>query len=212
MNTRKIRKIQAPNAIIINREFSHHAFALYVELRIKAFNNKVKIYPTELKSGLGWTDNRRLKKYLGELYDFGLIDVEFNRIDTYRPIECNLTPIRKDEHFTQVDVQTIDKIRKCTTNVRVVGRKTPQHLCEVALRLFYYYEKNYNEEFGKAFPTYEQINEHTRIHATYVKALNTTFHNNGVVSVEIGKYYNQELDDVIITRRAGNQYIPICIR
>lgn len=211
MDSKKIRRIQVPNSLIVDRDFSHYAFALYIELKIKSYNDKVNIYPMSLKEGLGWTDNRTLKKHFKELYDNNLVDIEIQRIVNTKPIECNITPIG-DDKFTQVDVHTIQKIKDCTNSIIMKGKKKPQNLTEMGLRLFYYYEKNYNEAYGKAFPTYENINEDTKIHPSYIKALNTVFHENGIVSVELGQYYSQELDDTIVTRRAGNTYIPICIR
>lgn len=205
---KKIRRIQIPNKIIIDRAFPHNAFGLYVELKMRAFNNKVEVMPMKLKETLGWKDNRKLKKYLKTLYNFGLIDKQVDRINNYKLLNISLTSIG-EEYFTQVDVNTIRKIKESVRSVKLLRKGKPKDVHEIALRLFYYYEKNYNRDFGKAYPTYEQINKDTRIHSDYIMSINEEFHKNGLVIVRTGEWYK---DDNLEMKRKGNQYIPICQR
>ena len=212
IDSKKIRRIQVPSHLIVDRNFSHEAFALYVELKRSSFNNNVNTYPIKIKNNIGWIDNRRLKKYLKTLYDYGLINEEIDRIVNHKPLSLSIKDIVSGESFTQVDVNTLDKIKECTKSVEITGKKLPQNVYEIALRLFYYYEKNYNEDFGRAFPTYEQINTDTKIHNTYIKAINTVFDINDIVKVRVGGYYSKEIDNELMIQRTGNQYIPLCIR
>lgn len=209
---KKIRRIQVPNHLIVNRDFPHDAFALYVELKRSSFNNKANVYPIQLKNKIGWTDNRKLKRYLKILYDYSLIDQEIDRISNHKPITLLIKDIACGEEFTQVDVLTLDRIKECANTVKITGKSELQNVYEIALRLFYYYEKNYNEDYGRAFPTYEQINKDTKIHHTYIKAINTIFDENDIVRVRLGEYYTKEIDHETVIQRAGNQYIPMCIR
>ena len=212
MKEKTIMKVQIPNDIIINREVDHATFFLYVELKRAFYKGKLVVYPYSLKEALGWKDNRKLKSHFNKLYELGLIKNEVNRINPSRPIDVELTEGALNSDYTQVDIETLDKIKRHTSLVVMPGRKNFRDVQDSATRLFYYYEKNYNHDYGKAFPTYLQISEDTRIHSSYIQAINEVFDRSGLVKIRKGTFYQKLVDGRNIVQKSGNEYRPVCQR
>ncbi|WFD09039.1 hypothetical protein [Tepidibacter hydrothermalis] len=211
---KKIKKIQVPNSLILDKRISHNAFALYVILKNFSFNDNVNIYPTKLLKAIEWKDMRTLKKYLEILNDLKYINMITSKIVKYECIKLTIRGVEND--FTQVDINTMYKIIECTLRVPIKGNDNEievKNLKEMALRLFYYYEKNYNTLLGKAFPSYRKTSEELCIGKSYISALNDIFNKNDIVKVKKGNWVETEYEDgVILPRRMCNEYIPICSR
>lgn len=206
------KRIRIPLQLISNRDFPHDAFALLVELKIRAIDNKVGFYTRDLRQSLRWTDNRRVKRYFKILFDMGLIDREITTFAGFQRNELTLIDMDAGDSFTQVDVGTIEKIRAVSQLVTVAGRDKKLDVYSSALRLFYYYEKNYNTAYGKAFPTYEQIGKDTKLSPPYIKGINDVFHESGIVKIKIGEGYLDTENGHQVFRKQGNEYIPMCLR
>lgn len=202
-------KIQVPNKLIMNKEILHGAFALYVEMKKYWNNNKANIYIPVIMKKMSINDTRTFKKYYNSLYKFGYIKEEMKRVPTTM-LGVHFTPIQEEEGYTQVDVVTLKRIKEVTLHTNIGGKDRDTY--SIGLRLFYYYEKNYNLSYGRAFPTYEQIKKDIKIHSLYIKGINTLFHNSKLVEVEIGGWYEKEIEGIVFTQREGNKYIPLCIR
>lgn len=213
-----VKRIQVPNKYIDNKKFHFNAFYLYVNLKMICVNNHVKIYSKKLLDNLGWSLNT-FKKYLKILKQEGLVTYNFESLPIHKPIELDISPIvskpkTKEDYFTQVDINTIQRIlfyaketkfkkydKVSKKNIKIVKDEK-----EKALKLFYVYEMYYNESIGVSFPSYETIKEATGYNNTYIKAINTMFNKNDLVSVMIGDR-NKETN-----QREKNNYIPICNR
>lgn len=204
-----IKRIQITHEILVNRQIPHEAIYLLIHIKNKASNNHVRIYSSKLINELNWKDTRTLKKYLNILYDIGEIDTQYKTLPKHKPLEFNINPIGK--HFTQVDIDTINKIKELCqeTPLIVKGKETILNLQEMSLRLFYLYEKYYNKQKGKAYPEYKQIVQDTGMSSKHIKVINDWLELNGILEIEHGEYYVNEDEE---TRKGRNQYIPICNR
>lgn len=210
--SKKIQKIQIENEMIIDTEIPHSAFAMFVELKMKSYNNVTELYIPILMQKLGWKDKRTLKKNINILIDKGYIVNDINRLIMNKPIRFELKKI--EGYYTQVDIHTLKKIRSVTRDkLEVIGVKEKVDVYDRALRLFYYYEKNYNINYGKAFTPYELIIEQTKIHSTYIKTINNLFSKSKLVAIVLGEWYEKEIDDgMFIPQKSCNEYIPLCNR
>lgn len=203
MQNTYIKRIQIPTHIIRNSLISSNAIYLYIILKTMTSSLKVVAYSSTILERTLWTDRRTLKKYLQELKHNSLISYDFDKFPINKPLLLNITPIEKEEHFTQVDVDTIQKIISATNDVLVNNK--PQDLKETAIRLFYLYESYYNTNYDIAYPSYTVINKETRIKHQTIKILNDVFHANGIVKVNYGEKSEWN-------RNKNNTYVPICNR
>jgi hypothetical protein len=180
---KKISRIEAPFSLICNKDISCKAFYLYIILRL-TYNDttqNINIYPKNLLQKLNWKDNKTLKKYLKELKDNNYITYDFTDLPIKKePIQIYLTQNKLDKEYSEVDRDTIQQIIDCCSNTIIKSKdkitnkiiKTTIDLKEHGLRLFYFYEKNYNQKCGYAYPTYQEIFKNTGVRSTYIKALN----------------------------------------
>ena len=222
INLKKIKRIQVPNVLIKQHikkktickqiKLSHKAFYLYITLKTVCINNIVHIKNINLLNLLNWKDTRLLKTYLKELnmsniitYDFGLEKLSKNQILT---INIIYNVAKFDKAFTQVDVDTINKIKYLTNNIThtyTVNKVTYTkyvNLIPQAIRLFYYREMDYNLRLSKSYKTtIKQIG----IRDEDIAILNNIFNEHDIVKCISGKY---KLDKT----RECNQYIPYCSR
>lgn len=210
LNNKHIRRIQVPNILIVNRKLSHSVLELYVELALRTTKGDVsRLLVYELKQ-MGWKDNRTIKRNIEILYNLSLINKKIDRLPNNKSLDIKLI---KPTSFTQVDVHTIQLIRKYSQEVKIKHQKPNARIFGTALRLFYYYEKNYNYNYGYAFPTYEDIKKDTGLHSSYIKGLNDMFQEKGLVDIKIGEQFiivNKNGSREI--RKKTNIYIPKCNR
>lgn len=218
MNKEKIKKIQVPYELIINPDVPAYATYLYIHLKMICNNNHVRIYIEKFKSEnyLNWKSTQTLKKYLTYLKNNNYIIYDFENLPKGKPLEIDILPITKDKMYVQLDVNIISKIQEFATKTEIIISKNNikqliiSDCKEMAVRLYYFYVKNYNLEIGKSFPSYKEINEATGISLQYIKALNNMFKKNKLLKITIGKWYEQEDDDGFKYRkRERNSYIPI---
>ena len=210
---KKIKRIQVPNFLIKDAEFPHESFYLYVVLKMSCVYNVINIKTSTLMDKLKWSKIGTLKKHLLILQEKELIDFGFEAIPKHVPMEITINSF--NESFTQVDVTTINKVCELAeevTMIRYTKNKTKIEvvvdLKEMALRLFYYYEHQYNEEFDKAFPSFRTTNEDTGIGTAHIKAINDLFDYNGTVEIQNGKWYKKDGQML----KTCNNYKPVCQR
>jgi hypothetical protein len=215
-----VKRIQVPNKYIDNKKFHFNAFYLYVNLKMICVDNHVKIYSKKLLEKLDWT-KYSLKVYLNVLIQENLILFDFNDLPIHNPIELNIEPIntnpaKKEDYFTQVDVETIKKIFESARKVKYKtkdGKTELKDEKEKALKLFYLYEMYYNENYNKSFINYDGIYNATGYKNNTIKNINNMFHKNHLVDVMLGDWYEKEIDeDVYTPTRERNNYIPNCNR
>lgn len=217
-----MKRIQIPTDIIRNPLVSHNTIYLYLILKTMTSSLKVTAYSTTILEKAQWNDRRTLKKYLLELKQKELISYNFNDFPINKPLLIEITPILKGTQFTQVDIETIQRIIDVAKNIpidiltetdnqntqdkqSVKQFKYNPDLKEMAIRLFYLYESYYNINFNVAFPSYRVINSDTKISNTYIKILNKIFNDNELVIVN----YGQKID---WNKKSNNTYVPICDR
>lgn len=211
---KRVQRVQIHNSLIVDAEIPQPAFALFIELKMKSYEDVAELYLPILMQKLGWKDKRTLKKNVDILMEKGYITNKVGRLVATKPVRFELKPIGDGEAFTQVDIYTLKKIRSATRDkIEVGGVKGLTDVYDRALRLFYYYEKNYNPNYGKAFTPYEMITKETKIHSTYIKAINDLFIKNKLVAIMGGTWYEKEIEDgLFIPQKSCNEYIPICNR
>lgn len=237
---KEVKKIQVPYSLIDNTIKKQHApyqaLYLYVILKSVCKNNHVNIYVEKLKSEdyLDWKSTKTLKKYLDYLKDNKYIIFDFETMPKHKPLQIDIIPIKeipkkdnRENHFVQISVEYIKNIiTKCKCiKIEYINKKTGEiinktyNLKEMALKLFYYYRKMYNDEYRYACPSYKQTYEATGISREYINILNNFFSDNGLVEVQQGKWYspNKETECENETdnkeeksnpRRERNRYIP----
>jgi hypothetical protein len=179
-------------------------------LKMSCVNNQVNIYTENLKKKLNWKTTKTLKKYLCWLKDHKYIDYNFQELPRQHPIKLVIRKLIIDkenknntEQFIQVSVDAINKI------INTMQQNNLLKLKEMAIRLYYYYVKQYNIDIGSAFVSYEIINKDTGISNQCVKQLNDIFQKNKIVKVVHGKWYKVEIsEDTYRLRREVNKYVP----
>lgn len=205
--TKQISRTQVPNSLIIDWNISHEEFLLYTILKLHLITKEkiVTIIGRDLKSALGWKDTRTLKKYLLSLDKKGCIKILNNfRVNS----KCRIyVECYEDEPFTQVATHKVHKI--------LHGAQSVQHRGEIrdmrapCIRLFYYYEKNYNYDLEKSFPSYEKISEDLGMDSSYISSLNSHLEKKGEIRIEKGRYYStKDGKGNQIVRRHVNNYFP----
>lgn len=199
-----IWKIRVNNTILTDVGLTHKAFYLYVVIKQLAQKNKtLYVYKEELMDALYWKKNSTLKSYLLELKNCKIIKYSFNDLPKNKPLKIEILTNEVD-NYTQVDTETIDRIKIHTKSI-VLDDKVSD-LKELAIRLFYVYEKYYNKKEGYARPPYKIIKDCIKTTDRYIKILNTVFAENNIVQIRIGKKYDNS------NMRMNNTYIPMCNR
>lgn len=147
---KKNYNLQVKNEIIKDPNLSAEAFRLYLEfILIYGWQNNIAISSKKLRERLGWKDKRKLKKYLLELYEFGLIDTEYATLPKGSPL--TLTPLNlvqiNQGNFTQLPQQVLD---------------WTSEIGEIGVRLLYLYchytnKTSPDKRDWRAFPSFETI-------------------------------------------------------
>lgn len=201
--------VRIPNNIIVDQKINSREFMLYAVLRWKLELNEDKITfdeGRELKQALRWKDTRTISKYLKQLEKKGHIEIlEGYRANTKLEIRVETYP--KDS-FTQIPSKHFREIYHGTKEV--FCDNSVKDIADSSLRLYYFYEKNYNYELKKAFPSYKTINKTLGISYAYVSCINKTLERLGVLVVKEGDVYNKmDEEKVLETRKTNNSYIPL---
>lgn len=168
----------------------------------------VRAYSSTILEKAKWNDRRTLKRYLYNLKQNNLITYDFTTLPINKALVINILSIPDEDHFTQIDIDTIQKIINFCSNIEIKNKDNKLisiDLKEMGIRLFYLYESYYNDNIGYAFPTYEQINHDTGISNIYIQILNDIFNKNKLVIVNYGEKKDND-------RRYNNTYIPVCDR
>lgn len=214
----KIKKIQVPYELLENKNIPHHAVYLYIILKTVCVDNHVNIYGTKLRSEkyLDWKTPKTLKKYLHILKEHGYITYEFDDLPKRKAIELDICPLHKQQMYIQVSTEAINGVKECTKVTPIKKKKEGVELeiledCkEMAVRLYYFYTKMYNDDIGKAFPSYKEITNKIGISGQYIKVINTLLKKKKLLEVTIGKWYEQQDEDgYIIRKRERNSYKPL---
>lgn len=212
-------RIQVPYSMLLNPDVPHNAIYLYVIIRNSCTDNNLKIYTEKLKSEkyLNWKSTETLTKYLKYLKEHNYIDYNFIKLPKHKPLELIILPIPKEENYTEISRKAISMIKEKAQNIEFITKKknksitTYRYCVEIAMRLYYFYVKNYNFNEECAFPSYLGITKDTGISSIYIKAINTMFHKNKIVDVKIGEFKDilkQETGDIKFMRER-NTYIPL---
>ena len=211
----KVSRIQIDNSIIIDDDITHNAFGLYVLLKglsyIKDDSRIVSCNIGKIKDIAGWKDNRTLRSHFGKLEQLKLITKAPKEYRVNSIVKVKFTDRVQAIGFTQVDRDTVCSIIELTKSIQ--SGKRCINMFGMALRLFYYYEKNYNQSYAKAFPSYEAIRRDTGISYNNIKQLNDYFDKNRIVIVSQGAFVDKENQFGEKSKsRQSNTYIPICNR
>lgn len=224
--TEKVKRIQIQNKYINNKDFHFNSFYLLIILKMVCVNNHVNIYSTTLLPKLNWT-RKTLKKYLDILRSENLIIYTWNSLPIHNPIELDIVPVKHnsknaDDYYTQVDIDTINRIIENTQAVKYKEKNRTSSKLETierdekekSVKLFYLYEMFYNVNLGKAFISYTNIQDATKFSNTSIKKINSIFNRKGLVNIDIGEWFelNDKDGNYIKKIRGRNNYIPLCNR
>jgi len=208
-------KVRIDDRITDDSLLTNKAYYLYTYLKLYAKGNQyVYIYLNELMELLQWKDKKTVKKYLIELkklkyiyYDFG----EENSFPINQPLHINILQSEHNETFTQIDINTIQKLQNIGKEIEVINYKDKNKniiisdLKEITLRLFYLYEKNYFRKEGNGTKiAYAKLGYVTKCSDKNIKAINNTLVKRNMLEVIVGKRHNTN------SRRTVNEYKPIC--
>jgi hypothetical protein len=164
----------------------------------------------KLKEYLDWKSTKTLKKYIEFLKENNFITYNSDSLPKNKPLELDIIPLKdiikidnKKTLFTQINKDIIKTVIELAKSVLVYKKdkvtkketKEYQDLKEMALKLFYFYNKMYNTDAKYAFPSYLEINLMTGISKSYIAILNKFFSKNKIVDIDIGEYYLKEIEE-----------------
>lgn len=184
------------------------AFYLYICLKIHGkYADTLRIHNVEIKEFTKW-DNRTIKKYLKELKEKKYInytlplDEKGNEIIVIsNPINIYIYPLEDKIEFSYVDEDILRMINNSTDKICVDKMRTSENGKEIAVRLYYLYEKYYNKKFNTpAILSYQQIKNIVGGNFNKIIAINKILSDNGLL--EIIRRANKNI-------HVANHYYPI---
>ena len=195
--------VSIPHQLIVDKSISTIEFYLYFLLK-KHMNHstwKTKTSQHMLKKNLNIADNRTLIGKLRKLKESKYIDYNFDKFPNKAEfIEIKIINLKSQ--YESLDLELYEQINK-VINIDLL----PQ-----AIRLIYYYIKNYNPDFdsmgikGLACPSYTEINKECKIKLNDITVINNIFHENMICEVIEGEWYLSEYFNKPMKGR--NRYIP----
>lgn len=203
----KIREIHIPNKIIYNYKdnpdsVSQQAFGLFVGLKVLSFNNIYNNTTDKLLTFTKWTDIDTLKKYINELTNKQFIEHNYKSLPKTDNIKIEILNIIP---FTKVDINTVNRIIELTSSIHIKGNQSASNYNSIALRLFYYYKKQYNKKNKCAFPSYKTIHDSLGISSNQIAILNKIFEDNNLLIIKHGKWDEGSGSK----KKNNNKYIPL---
>lgn len=201
--------IRIPTSVIMGQGIdTQEAFGLYVILKsmTKGASHKITIKGGDLAKRVGIKDSRTIKNRLEILEAEGLVSM--SRV--YRAnanIDFMVNPL-SGETFTQIDSTTFHKI--CLFSKYSISKGVTKDRMNYALRLYYYLAHRYNPEYGRAFPSYDKINEDIGISFNLTADLLNLLEEIGVLEIKRGRMLTKRDEyNRPDWRRESNSYIPI---
>ena len=199
-STTKTKKLAIPFDLICDKKINHGSVYLYTILKDNIYQtNEVNIFNTKLKSKLNWKDNKTMKKYLSQLRDYGYIGYEFCNLPNKTAMQIHIRPLQNKEYYILITSKTLHVILD-TFN------KIEPNMTDQAVRLYMYYIKNYNTEYGYAFTSYKNIKDDTGIRNENIKIINNIFRKEKIVFLQVGDRY---LNEQNMNLRERNKYQPL---
>lgn len=171
--------IQINNEIIRNPNISSSAFVLYAMLKYLYYKKSIIIYKEKLLEKLNWESNKKLKKYLLELYDRKLINEKYNSLPKFKPLTLTIDNINSKNGFTQLPSILL------TNKITIMG--------DYGIRLLFYYESYINRRSNKnlfAYCSQEIIYKDTGISNKTIIKYNEILQENRLISID--KYELEE--------------------
>jgi len=176
------------------------------------------MYSKKFLKEIGWTQ-KTLKRHIDIMHSMGVI-LNY-KLPRHQPMNIHINKVRQKsinsgEEYTQVDRKTVKTILEITNKIEIetIDRKTKKKKTIITnynsqgVRLYYYYEKNYNPQIGYAFPSQDTIKKDCKISKDTINILNKLFKKNKILYVEHGKktYINNNYRP----QKENNKYIPLC--
>ena len=209
MKKQKQNLVQMPNELIANDKIKSNTTYLYLMMKLKAQKQnddsfKLNMYSKKFLETINWTQ-KTFKKHLQILLEEGVV-LKYELLN-FEPMQIH---IKKIDIFTQIDNKTITKILNNAHNIKTDKNKI-KDLTAQAIRLYFYYEKNYNNEYGYAFPSYETISKECKITKNTISYLNKFFKQQKILHIEYGKKtYTTNKNNIARPRKEVNKYTPLC--
>jgi hypothetical protein len=184
MEEKKKIMIQVPDYIIRNNEIKMDAntFGVYVYLKFHHFlsvnkEEAMKIDHMKLKSKLGISDNRTIKKCLTNLHKLGIIFEYIDKLPSNGSISITLNQESHiEKQFTQLPATILNRI----DNIGLIG-----------LRLIYYYESYINRssrlDQQLAYPSIELSAKDLKLNKNTILNYNEILRKNKLIKIEKAK-------------------------
>lgn len=186
--------IQVPNILIDNENIDSGTTMMYVYLKCKSYDGNTLITINKIKDDLIISRNTVIRK-LSLLQDMKLIEYELNGQKAMN------IKFLKYKQFTQLSRSSIICIMDNLVSINIKGEY--KNLVSQGVRLYYYYEKNYNISYGYAYPQIRKIGEKCKMSQNTVILLNSLLETLELLRVEKGGYYQNELGEI---RKENNKY------
>lgn len=184
MEDKKKIMIQVPDYIIRNTDIKMDAntFGVYTYLKFHHFlsinkDESMEIDHNKLKSKLGISDNRTVKKCLINLHKLGIILEYIDKLPSNGALNITLNQdTHIDKQFTQLPATILNRI----DNIGLIG-----------LRLIYYYESyiNRKDRFDKqfAYPSIEITSKDLKVNKNTILTYNEMLVKNKLIKINKAK-------------------------
>lgn len=214
-------KVKVSHTIIENPTLTNKAFYLYTYLRYHAKNkDAVFIYADELRRTIKWKKNDTIKKYLQELrnsnnkyiyYELPINDNGNEVMPKAQPIKIDFLQDYISPKYEMVDENILFKIQEISQLTEIKTKIDDEWVIkhvwdekELATRIYYFHEKNYNKKDKYTLgASYEDIIQTVSCNNQLFNSINNMFEENNLIT----KIVSDKIENT--NYRLKNKYIPI---